>query len=131
MAPLTSKRLLQTVVAVLGLIPVATGAAGVVAGPGAVMAASSWPVDLDSHFRFLSGIFLAVGLTFYATIPSIERKAFLFRWAAALIVAGGTGRAISLAVAGVPAVPHLVGLALELVVVPMLVLWQRSVSRAL
>lgn len=93
------------------------------------MAASSWPVDLDSHFRFLSGIFLAVGVMFDATIPSIERKTFLFRVAASLIVAGGAGRLVSMLTIGIPATPHIVGLVLELVVVPMLVLWQTRVSR--
>ena len=26
------------------------------------MAGTSWPIDLESHFRYLSGIFLRVGL---------------------------------------------------------------------
>lgn len=126
---MTSKRLLQTTVATLGLIPVVTGAAGVLAGPEIVVGAPPGSVDLDSHFRFLSGIFLGVGLTFYATIPSIERKTSLFRLAAALVFAGGIGRLISLPVAGVPEAPHLFGLAMELLVVPALVLWQTNVSR--
>lgn len=129
MAPAMGKRALQGVVAVLGLIPVVTGAAGVLFGPAAVSALAAWPVDLDSHFRFLSGIFLAVGAMFYAAIPAIERRTVLFRTAAALVFAGGIGRLVSLPIAGAPALPHVAGLVMELVVVPLLVLWQARIAR--
>lgn len=128
---LSSKRCLQATVAVLGIVPVSAGAAGVLLGPAAFSDAGGWPVDLDSHFRYVSGIFLALGLTFYATIPSIERKTALFRLAAALVVAGGLARLLALLVNGVPSAPHVAGLVLELVVVPALVLWQGRVARQL
>ena len=131
MTPRSSKRCLQAVVAVLGIVPVAAGAAGVLLGPAAFSDAGGWPVDFDSHVRYLSGIFLALGLTFYATIPSIERKTALFRLAAALVVAGGLARLLGLAVNGVPSGPHLAGLTLELVVVPALAVWQGRVARQL
>lgn len=123
-----SKRRLQATVAILGIVPVAAGAAGVLMGPAAFSDAGGWPVDLDSHFRYLSGIFLALGLTFYATIPSIERKTSLFRLAAALVVTGGLARLLALVVDGVPSAGHVVGLMLELVVVPALVIWQGRVA---
>lgn len=129
MTPLFSKRCLQALVAVLALVPVAVGAEGVLTGSSFLTHAPSRPVDLDSHFRYLSGIFLAVGLMFCATVPSIERKTNLFRLAAALVVVGGLGRLVSLMVAGTPTAPHLAGLFLELAVVPSLVIWQASVSR--
>lgn len=124
-----SKRLLQATVALLGLIPVSVGAAGVLIGPDAVSPSQAWPTDLDSHFRYLSGIFLALGLTFYATIPAIERRTALFRLAAALVVTGGLARLLSLLTQGPPSTPHLAGLGMELVVVPLLVLWQDRVAR--
>lgn len=125
---MTSKRWLQAVVAVLALVPVITGAAGVLAGPAAVAGAGSWPADLDSHFRYLSGIFFALGLVFYGCIPAIDQKTLPFRIAAALVVAGGAGRLISLAAADTPSLPHILGLGLELGVVPALVLWQSRVA---
>ena len=116
--------------ATLSLIPVAGGAAGVILGPGFVGgAAADGTTDLDSNFRYLSGIFLAVGLVFWSTVPAIERRTARFRLAAALVVCGGLGRLLSLAVAGAPTPPHLAGLAMELVVVPLLVLWQGRVAR--
>lgn len=114
--------------AILSLIPFAAGLAGIVIGPGFVGAANG-PEDLDSHFRFLSGIFLAIGLVFFSTVPAIEQRTARFRVAAALVVCGGLGRLWSFAAAGAPSSPHLAGLGLELLVVPMLVVWQGAVAR--
>lgn len=124
-----SRRLLQLVVAILSLVPIAAGAGGVLLGPSFVVGASGWPPDLDSHFRYLSGIFVMLGLTFLSTVPGIEDKTRRFRLAAALVVAGGLGRLVSLLIVGTPTVPHIVGLGLELVVVPTLVIWQGRVAR--
>ena len=121
--------ILQATVAALSLIPSGAGAAGVVLGPGFVGGVDG-RTDLDSHFRYLSGIFLAVGLVLWSTVPAIERRTARFRLAAALVVCGGLGRLLSLAVAGAPTPPHLAGLAMELVVVPLLVLWQGRVARS-
>ena len=131
MPPLVSKRLLQITVAVLALIPTLTGAAGILMGPAFLTGEASATTNLDSHLRFLSGTFFAVGLAFYATIPSIERKGALFRLAAALVFTGGLARLISLFAVGTPAWPHVAGLVMELAVVPALVVWQARVARAL
>lgn len=131
MPPLVSKRLLQFTVAVLALIPTLTGAAGILMGAAFRTGEASTTANLDSHLRFLSGTFFAVGLAFYATVPSIERKGALFRLAAALVFTGGLARLISLFAVGVPAWPHVAGLAMELAVVPALVVWQARVARAL
>lgn len=127
--PFSSKRLLQAVVALLALIPVVMGGSGVLTGPSAVLGPSSWSNDLDSHYRYLSGIFLGLGALFYLCLPAIERKTQLFRLAAGLVVIGGLARLLSLLTAGTPTTPHLVGLALELIVVPLLVIWQAAVAR--
>ncbi|MCG5239659.1 DUF4345 domain-containing protein [Azospirillum doebereinerae] len=128
------RRFLQVVVALLSLVPLSAGAAGVLLGPGfvfptlAVDADPAHIADLDSHFRYLSGIFLGVGLLFVSTVPTIERSTGRFRLAAALVVVGGLARALSLAQTGAPSAPHLAGLGLELVVTPLLVLWQARVA---
>ena len=53
------RRPLQAVVAGLSLVPVAAGAVGVTLGPTLVGGGGSG--DLDSHFRYLSGLLLATG----------------------------------------------------------------------
>ena len=125
---LRSKRLLQALVALLALIPTSAGIAGIVLGPDFLRLDPPWPVDLDSHFRFLSGVFLAVGTGFYSCIPSIEAKGSRFRLLAALVFCGGLARLFSLIVSGLPSAGHLAGLGMELVAVPLLVLWQAKIS---
>ncbi len=127
--PSRGRRLLQATVAVLSAVPIVAGAAGVVLGPALVGAGAPGGADLDSHFRYLSGIFLAAGLAFASTVPAIERRTARFRLLAALVVCGGAGRLLSLAAAGQPTAPHLAGLALELAVVPLLAAWQATVAR--
>lgn len=125
-----NRRALQAVVAVLALIPTGIGLAGIVLGPDFLRLNPPWPADLDSHFRFLSGIFLGVGIIFYSCISAIEAKTGRFRLAAALILCGGLARLWSLAELGAPSAGHLAGLAMELVVVPLLVVWQAHIAAA-
>ena len=121
-----SRRALQGVIAVAGLVPVLAGVAGIAAGPRLAGVTAPWPVDLDSHFRFLSGVFLVVGLAWWSCVPSIEDKSGRLRLLALMTFAGGLARLFSLALAGPPSTGHLVGLGLELVAVPLVVLWQAT-----
>jgi len=127
---MTSRRRLQIVVAALGLIPIVTGLVGVIYGATYIgVDRTVGGADLDSQMRFFSAIFLGIGLTFYSTIPTIERQGGRFRLAAALTVLGGFGRLVSLSVVGLPAAGYVLGIIMELVVVPLLVLWQTIVAR--
>ena len=123
-------RWLQATVAVLALVPVTTGAAGVFLGPGLLTAGAIPAVDLDSHFRYLSGIFLAVGLGFWSCVPNLPDRTARFQALAGMVVLGGLGRLLSLALAGPPSIGHCVGLVLELIVVPALALWQSRLAHA-
>jgi hypothetical protein len=119
---------LQAVVAVLAATPVATGFAGLLIGPDFLGLDPPWPRDLDSHFRFLSGILLAMGLGWWSCVPGIERKTERFRLLAFLTFAGGLARLLSLALSGAPSAGHLFGLTVEVAVVPLLVFWQTRVA---
>ena len=123
------RRLLQCVVALGCLVPLLAGSMGVIHGIAMLHGvADDVPAGLDSHFRYLSGLLLGIGLGFASCIPRIERKTARFRLLAFLVVVGGLGRALSLAMAGAPGAGHLFGLAMELGVVPLLVLWQARLS---
>ena len=125
-----SRRLLQAMVLALSVVPIGAGGAGVLLGPALVGAGGTGSVDLDSHFRYLSGLLLAIGLLFVAAVPRIERHAAWFRTGAVIVFCGGLARLLSLVQTGAPSPPHLVALAIELVIVPLLALWQASVARA-
>ncbi|MFN3433606.1 MAG: DUF4345 domain-containing protein [Sphingomonas sp.] len=123
------RRLLQAVVAIACLVPLSIGGTSVLHGPGFLGHPPVIPTDLDSHFRYISGIFFAVGIAFASCVPRIEATGPRFRLLGALVVAGGLARLVSLAEVGVPSAGHLFGFAMELGAVPLLMLWQRSFER--
>jgi hypothetical protein len=122
------RRFLQCLIAVLAAVPLLAGLEGVISGPSFLRIEEPWPVDLDSHMRFLSGVLLAIGIAWYSCIPSIEEVGGRFRLLAALTFAGGLARLVSLIAAGSPSAAHIYGLAVELVVVPLLVFWQARLA---
>ncbi|WP_419807308.1 DUF4345 domain-containing protein [Sphingomonas sp.] len=121
------KRALQVMVSVACLVPLLTGGESIVRG-AAWMAHGPVSRDLDSHFRYVSGIFFALGVAFTTCVPAIERKGARFRLLGAMVVCGGLARVVSLVEVGAPSRGHLFGLAMELGVVPLLMLWQWRVE---
>ncbi|HEX9964003.1 MAG TPA: DUF4345 domain-containing protein [Allosphingosinicella sp.] len=123
------RRLLQLAIAMGCIVPFLAGGSGILKGP-AFLHGVAGPVaaDLDSHFRYLSGLLFAIGLAFASCIPGIERKSARFRLLALLVFVGGLARLISYASIGMPGRGHVFGLAMELVAVPLLVLWQARIA---
>ena len=124
--PMTlERRGLQITIAAAALVPVYGGLAGVVLGASAF---GPWPGGAaDSHMRYLSGLLLAIGLLFWSTIPTIERRTTMIRTLTFIVVAGGLAR-----LAGAVFVhdPGKMGWALimELAVTPGLCLWQARLA---
>ena len=129
MSPATETRLLQLLVAIACLVPLSAGSLGVLFGPGWLKGVATVPTDLDSHFRYLSGIFLGVGMGFASCVPAIARKGARFRLLAGFVILGGLARLLSLASIGAPSTGHMFGLAMELGAVPLLVGWQARIAR--
>jgi hypothetical protein len=129
MAIARERKLLQQAVGFLSLIPVSAGLFGVLFGPEGLLG-DRVSVSADSHFRYLSGLLLGLGLCFWSTVPDIETKTGRFRLLTLLVVIGGLARLLGLAVTGVPSFFMLGGLAIELVVTPVLCLWQTRIANA-
>ena len=125
--PQRSPRPLQIAVALCGCVPVAAGLAGVVLGP---RMAGSALVGLQVLRRWTAisvicrACWLGIGLAFWSLIPDIARRGSAFRLLTALVVAGGLARLLGVALEGVPPPPMLFGLVMELIVTPLLCLWQ-------
>ncbi len=131
------KRILQVILAIIGLIALITGALGIVAGMttnfGDFYGVSVSPgiegnVILDSNLRYFSGLWLGVGLILFWMIPSIERQKLVFRLVAGMIFIGGVGRVISILSFGVPSPLFIAFVVLELLF-PLLIIWQNRLSR--
>ena len=128
MSPPAERRLLQIAVALACFVPLAMGSLSVIRGVAVIKGAAVLP-DLDSHFRYLSGIFLALGIAFASCVPAIEHRGERFRLLGAMVIAGGLARLLSWAMVGAPGAGHRFGLVMELGVVPLLMLWQARVAR--
>lgn len=124
---LFSRRNLQIAIAVAGLVPVGAGIGGIVMGPGFVGQPSPVP-DLTSHFAYLSGLLLAIGLIFYASIPGIERHTMRVRLLTLIVFVGGLSRLVSVLLHGAPGAGMFFGMTMELVVTPLLCLWQARIA---
>lgn len=120
------RKLLQQVVGLAAVLPVAAGLYGVLFGQA--LTDETVSVSGDSHFRYLSGLLLAVGLCFWSTVPGIEEKTGRFRLLTLLVVLGGLARLLGLMITGIPSLFMLGGLFMELVVTPILCLWQTRVA---
>jgi hypothetical protein len=121
------RRLLQIAVTLGALVPVSAGLAGAIWGPDFVGLMGS--VDADSHFRYLSGLLLAIGLGYWSTVRGIEAKTARFRMLTLIVVIGGLARLGAVWAAGVPAGAMRGALVMELAVTPLLYAWQVRVAR--
>lgn len=120
------RKLLQQSVAIAATVPVAAGLYGVLFGQALTGDAVS--ISAESHFRFLSGLLLGIGLCFWSTLPAIEARTNRFRLLTLLIVIGGLARLVGLGLTGLPSLFMIGGLIMELVVTPVLCLWQTRVA---
>jgi hypothetical protein len=125
----TERRLLQAAVLLGCLSPFWFGLRGIVEGPAMLAGVDRAAPDLLSHYRYLSGLFLGIGLVLLSCVPRIEARTARFRWACAAMILGGLARAFGFAMGDAPSAGHQIALAAELGVVPLLVLWQGRVAR--
>jgi hypothetical protein len=123
------KKLLQCAVALGALVPLSAGGAGVLLGQGMLEGEGASSLSADSHYRYLSGLLLAIGIAFLTTLPNIERKTDRFQLLTGLVFIGGLARLYALLLVGVPDKAMLFGLVMELLVTPLLALFQRAVAR--
>jgi hypothetical protein len=127
-----SRRLLQGVLVLLALVALVTGGRSLAYGlgdPGYGLAPGPVSLVLDNNLRFLSAIWLAMGVALLTLLPSLERQGPALAVLLGLMAAGGLGRLVSVAQHGLPA-PNYVAIVLVELVAPLLLLWQRRLARA-
>ena len=113
-------------VALAGIVPVAAGLYGVLFGAG--LTGDRLSVTGDSHYRYLSGLLLGIGLLFWSAIPHIEARTGRVQVLTLVVVVGGLGRLTGLALTGLPSFSMLLALGMELLVTPLVCLWQMRVA---
>jgi hypothetical protein len=123
------RRLLQSAVSLLALVPIVAGFLGLAKGIQAFDAQAEVSRSGDSHIRYLSGLMLATGLGYWSTVSDIETQRVRFRLLTALVITGGFGRLYAAMLFGLPTSEMVVGLAMELVVAPSLALWRERIDQ--
>lgn len=124
MSPAIERRLLQAVILLAGVVPVGGGLWGALGHMATVGAASA------SEARYLSGLLLGIGLTFWGCVPTIERRGVVVRALAAIVVVGGLARLAGAIETGFPPSVSL-PLVMEVLVTPLVALWRERVERRL
>lgn len=119
------RRALQIAVSIACLIPVSAGLQGILYGSGAGLDTNGF----DSHYRYLSGLLLAIGGYFLALVPHIETKRSTMRLLTGIVVTGGVARLLGFIVHGIPNTVMCMALVMELIVTPLLCKWQHRVAR--
>lgn len=128
MIPRIEIRLLQIAICTACIVPLTAGAVGMGLGPW--MLKDGIPPDLNSHFRYLSGLLFAIGIGFLSTVPRIAERGPRFRLLTSIVAVGGLAR-LGAAVFMATLTPAIVfPLVMELLVTPGLALWQRRVAKA-
>lgn len=124
------RRLLQGAIVVAAVVPLAAGLTGIVESAAMLRGVEApLPRDLDSHFRYLTGLLFGLGLAFLWCALRIEARGAVFRALGLIVLCGGLARLLSLVEVGTPGPGHVFGLVMELGTVPLLVLWQARVAR--
>ncbi len=134
------RRALQCAIALAALVPISAGLAGMLLGVAAfqmpmqisvVPTHASIPFDaaLDSHLRYLSGLLLGLGLSFWAMIPRIERHAIPVRILTVMVVMGGIARLIAAITIAAPSIPMQLAIGMELIATPLICWWQARIAK--
>lgn len=120
------RKLLQVALALAGLVLVGFGFAGVFFGANFMDLTGN--VVMDSYLRFLKGMLLAIGLVYWSAIPGIERHGERIALITFILVLGAVPRLMAVIAHGVPTIGIMISLVGELIVAPLLWLWQRHVA---
>jgi hypothetical protein len=124
---LLMKRGLQVTLAILSMVPISIGILGIVLGTGRWLPANMITPDFDSHYRYIAGYYVSLGILGLWIIPRIERHTNLFGILCASVFMGGVGRIASILQVGFPSPMAILFTAFELCF-PLLLFWQAKVS---
>ena len=108
-------------------MPLTAGALGVL-NPGALGLYGDR--NAIAHASYLSGLLLGIGLAYWSLIPDIEKRASAFTLLTAIVQAGGLARLYAALRMGTITPGIGLPLVMELMVVPLLWLWQLRVSQS-
>lgn len=129
-----SSNLFKIIVAIIAVVPILTGVGDLINGVASQLdfgmpntAAVTDPM-LNSSFRFFAGIWLGVGLFMLLFITNLPKYFTALMLLFATIIIAGVGRIITISQVGLPEptsgfVLVIVAVVIELIIVPLLMVW--------
>jgi hypothetical protein len=121
-------KVFQAVLVVLGLFVAGTGLMDVVFGPAVLPGAPEAAPTLDSNYRFFAVMWLAIGVALLSVVPRVREATTVLRFVCAAVFVGGFARIVSWSAAGQPHGLMVFFIGVELIVPPVLVVWQRRLA---
>jgi hypothetical protein len=129
MTQANSRPLLLATIGALGVVPFATGLLGVVRGPAGAPGGAPTTASVDSEYRFVNVFWAAAGPALWWSLARAEQRAGSTRVLLGLAPAGGLPRLLSVRRTGWPHPVFRATIVLELLVVPLVLLWHARVIR--
>ncbi|MEW2500189.1 DUF4345 domain-containing protein [Amycolatopsis sp. NPDC047767] len=129
MARAKSRTALLTTLGVLGAIPVASGLTAILGGPSRAPGGAPAAPSVDSEYRFVNTFWTAAGLALWWSLRHPEKRATTTRVVLGTAAVGGVPRLISARRVGAPHPVFRAAIVLELVVVPLVMVWHAVVMR--
>jgi hypothetical protein len=130
MSGITGVRSLRAVLTVGGAIVVATGIFGLATGAGGIPGDNVASASVESELRFLYVFWIAYGLALIRVAPRAVTETWAVRALALILFVAGVGRAVAWLDVGRPDGLFIALMAVELVVPPLLVVWQARLAAA-
>lgn len=127
-----SRKILQIILAMIALLAIITGLAGIITGiTNEFYSVSNVKSNilLDSNLRYFSGLWLGLGLIIFWIIPSIEKQKIIVRLIFVMIFIGGIGRVFSMVNVGSPPTLYKIFTFLE-IISPILIFWQNKIAKS-
>lgn len=130
MTPQASRRGLQLLLRLLGLVAFLAGLGTVLFGVASIAGAEHVSGTVDSEMRFYAVWYAGAGLLLLQSARSVEEDATIIRGIAAGLFIAGCARVLSWVAVGEPHVLAKILLVIELLLPLVIVPWHGSVARA-
>jgi len=125
-----SRRILQIVLAALGIVAVVAGAGQVLFGAAFTPHPGNFSANLDSEMRFFAVWYVLIGILLVRASKDVESPGWTLRAVMATLFVAGCTRILSWATVGPPDTRFVVLMVIELVLPLIVTPWQISVERA-
>ncbi|UJR11724.1 hypothetical protein I4U23_015905 [Adineta vaga] len=125
---------LQIVVTLSAIVPIFVGLKGIYLGPSGItlkpnqlFKSEKYIIEVDSHFRYISGYLLAMGIFLLRSVPNMHRDATELHRACIIVFIGGLGRLWGLFVTGLE-IGAVLATIVELFFFPIICYWQKQIQ---